>query len=202
LCARTLCVVIGRPRTVDDTAVFAAMASVARAAGPAGLTFAAIGRVVGVSGPALAQRFGSKREMLVAFAAHGSVELAGVFDRADSSPGPRLRALTRALTRLVAGIETRDALANDLAVFQLDIADPELRLHAVAHARLLRRRVRWLLVAATDSGELIGADASSLARTLCVTYNGALMTWALEGGGSLASLLRRSVDAALAPYLP
>src|SRR3954447_1624738 len=50
----------GRPRSASDEAIFRAVAEVVTSAGPAGLTLAAIARHVGLSAPALAQRFGSK----------------------------------------------------------------------------------------------------------------------------------------------
>jgi AcrR family transcriptional regulator len=58
----------GRPRSVSDEAIFDAVRAVVTEVGPSGLTLAAIADRVGLSAPALTQRFGSKRSLLLAYA--------------------------------------------------------------------------------------------------------------------------------------
>jgi hypothetical protein len=51
-------------------------------------------------------------------------------------------------------------------------------------------------------GELVrGTDTRAVARTVEVTLNGALFTWAFYQEGTAARFLRGAVDAVLAPYL-
>ena len=97
---------------------------------------------------------------------------------------------------------TRETLANNLAFLQMDLTDPDLRVQAVAQSRELRHRVRLLLADATEAGELVPVDAPALARQVVTTYNGALVTWAVDGRGSLKAWMRRSLDATLDPYRP
>ena len=58
---------VGRPRSFEDDAIFAATARVIARVGHDGLTLAAIAEEVGCSAPALVQRFGSKRALVRAY---------------------------------------------------------------------------------------------------------------------------------------
>ena len=122
------------------------------------------------------------------------------FEAASARPGPRLRALQRALVGLVDGIDSPATLANHLAFLQLDLVDPELRAIAVAHARLERRHISILLRAARAVGELDAPDLARLAATVHTISTGAMITWAVDGRGTLASWLGRDVDTVLAPH--
>src|SRR5438034_2198889 len=55
-----------RRRKVEDAEVFAAMVRVMLRVGPAELTLGAIAKEAGVTAGALVQRFGSKRELILA----------------------------------------------------------------------------------------------------------------------------------------
>jgi AcrR family transcriptional regulator len=190
----------GRPRTVSDAAVLEAVARVVNESGPAGLTFAAVGRATGLTASALAQRYGSKRGLLLAFARAGTGLVAAAFDRAERRAGGPLAVLAAALGRLVAGVRTRGALANNVALLHLDLVDPELRALAATQARELRRRVRGCVDAAVAAGELVATDTTALAEAVTTAYNGSLVTWAVDGRGSLARWVARDVERVLAPY--
>ena len=192
----------GRPRSVSDEAIFAVVADVIARAGPGGLTLAAIGRQAGLSAPALAQRFGTKRGLLIASAARGPEVVGRTFAAAGEAEASPLQALQAALEGLTQALRTRESLANNLAFLQLDLVDPELRAHAVDHSRELRRGIERLLAQARSSGELVGAtDVAALASTVYLTYNGALITWAIDGTGPLHRWLRAAIEAVMAPYV-
>ena len=76
-------------------------------------------------------------------------------------------------------------LANHLAFLHLDLTDPDLREHAVAQSREMREQIRRLLDAAVTSGELDPCDTARLAQAVYTTYNGALVSWAIDGDGPL-----------------
>jgi AcrR family transcriptional regulator len=191
---------VGRPRTVSDEAVFGVVARLIGEHGPEGLTLARVGREAGVSAPAIAQRFGSKRALLLAFAARGAQSVARTFtDAAAGQPSPT-EALQQGFAAMVAGIDSRTALANNLAFLRIDLSDPEFHQLAAEQARELRQRVQTLLEAAAAAGELQAADTAALARTVYAAYNGALLTWAIDGSGTLQAWLRDHLDAVLAPY--
>ncbi len=187
---------------MSDQAVFDAVTAVVADVGPSGLTLSAVAEEVGLSAPALAQRFGSKRNLLVAYAAASAEGLDGLFEEARRKSPDVLSAVVAALVAFSASVATRRALANNLAFLHLDLTDPELGAHAAKQSRELRRRIADLLREAQEAGHLGVVDPVSLADTLYTTYNGALVTWAIDGRGTLARWLGERLDRVLGPYLP
>ena len=191
---------VGRPRSVSDAAIFAAVAEVVTAAGPSGLTLATVAQRVGLSAPALAQRFGSKRGLLLAFAANEAGNVESVFAPELAAGHGPVGALRRGLIAHIKPITSRKGMANNLAFLQLDLTDTELRSHAVAQSRALRAELAGLLRRAVDAGELVGVDAERLAEDLYTVYCGAQLTWAIDGRGKLTDWLGDRIDRVLAPY--
>jgi AcrR family transcriptional regulator len=189
-----------RRRKAEDADVFAAMGRVMRRVGPAELTLGAIAAEAGVTAGALVQRFGSKRELILAhwrqYAKAGTPP-----DRAARADSP-LQAL-RATAAQYAGLAAspRAALRN-LAYMQSDWADAALRRHWLRHTRAARARCEQLVTEAVAQGELRpGTDAQALARMIEVTLGGSFLAWTLHREGSAATRLREDLDATLRPYL-
>ena len=192
---------VGRPRSISDEAIFEAVGAVVTEAGPAGLTLAAVAERAGLSAPALAQRFGSKRKLLVAYAAAAAGSVDHLFEQARERSPNALSTVRAALVAFAAPVSTRAALVNNLAFLYLDLTDPELGALAAEQSRLLRRRLRELLREAYADGDLVDVDPTALADTLYTVYNGAVVTWAIDGRGSLARWLTERLDRVLAPYV-
>lgn len=194
----------GRPRSASDDAIFDAVAAVVTAAGPSGLTLAAVAERVGLSAPALTQRFRSKRGLLVAFAARAATNVAEPFAAARAADPDPLNALVAALAAGpgdVARRATREGLANHLAFLQMDLTDPELRPQAVAHSRALRTEIAALVADAVNGGLLTAATVPGiLAADLWVAYNGAMVTWAIDGTGELSDWIRDHLQRVIAPH--
>jgi AcrR family transcriptional regulator len=190
----------GRPRTVSDDAIFEAVSAVVTEVGPSGLTLAAVADRVGLSAPALTQRFGSKRSLLLAFAEAATTAVDEVFNRARSSSPTALSALRAGLLQLTAGIHSRHAIANHLAMLYLDLTDPDLGAHAARQSRLFRRAIAQLVDEAIRDGEINPTNAAELADTLYTVYNGALVTWAIDGTGSFARWLSKRIERVLAHH--
>jgi AcrR family transcriptional regulator len=186
-----------RPKTIPDADVLAAAARVVGRDGPGGLTFAAVGAECGLSPATILQRFGSKRGLQLALAAHGRDDLPALFrEAAEREPSPH-DAIVEALCALARGVKTPGELANHLAFLQLDLADPELHALAREHARGMQRELTALVEAAIAAGELAAADPAAAARALHVTYNGSLVSWAIDPDGPLEARLRTDVNATL-----
>jgi AcrR family transcriptional regulator len=191
-----------RPRKVSDEEVFAAVQRAMTRLGPGELTLAEIAAEAGVTAGALAQRFGSKRQLLLALA-EGAAASAGDFIRdlaaAHRSPLAAVRAYAECLADLA---RSPAALARNLAYLQIDLADADFRAHLTVQARATRAGLEELLHAAVAAGELVrSTDVRALARTVEVALNGSLVTWAFYSEGSAARWLRDNVDSVLAPYL-
>lgn len=190
----------GRPRSVSDQAIYDAVSAVVTEVGPSGLTLAAVAGRVGLSAPALTQRFGSKRNLLLAYAEAAASGVDELFARVRATSPTAVAALRAALVEFTAGIESREAIANNLAFLHLDLTDPDLGAHAARQSRLLRRAIARLVEEATEGGEIAAEDPTELADTIYTVYNGALVGWAIDGSGSLARWLSERLDRVLACY--
>jgi AcrR family transcriptional regulator len=192
--------VAGRPRTRSDEQIFDAVVRAAARAGARGVTLAEIANEAGLAPSTLAERFGSKRALLLAAGRTAADGVAAAFATAEARETAPLAALVAALVALSAGARTRAALAHHVGALQLDIADPDFRRLAARHAAALRSQTARLLERARADGSLAaGSDVARLARTVQVTYNGALISWGISGRGSLEAALREDLDAVLAP---
>jgi AcrR family transcriptional regulator len=193
--------VTGRPRSASDEAIFEAVAAVVTAAGPSRLTLAAVAGRVGLSAPALAQRFGSKHGLLAAFAAREVTAVADALAAARARGADPVRALVAVLSALTGPGATREGLANNLAFLQMDLTDPELRPHAVAHSRALRDGIAALAADAVRAGLLAaGTVPETLAADLWAVYCGAMVTWAIDGTGTLPDWIAAHLERVLARH--
>ncbi|HEX6052804.1 MAG TPA: TetR family transcriptional regulator [Gemmatimonadaceae bacterium] len=191
-----------RPRKVSDEEVFAAAYRATARLAPSELTLAEIAAEAGVTAGALAQRFGSKRALLLALS-RAAAASSGDFIKQLRAEQPSAVATIRAYAECMAGLaQSPAALARNLAYLQIDLADPEFREQLALHARTTRAGLRDLIAEAVASGELrANTDVDALARTVEITISGALMTWAMyEDEGPAGRWMRDAVDAVLAPH--
>jgi AcrR family transcriptional regulator len=191
-----------RPRKVSDEEVFAAAYRAMQRLGPGDLTLGEIAAEAGVTAGALAQRFGSKRALLLALADEAADSAGAMVRRmraAHRSPLAALRAYAECLAELA---PSPAGLARNLAYLEIDLADPEFRERVAAQGRVTREALVELLREAVASGELRrGTQPRALGSVVEVALNGALFTWAFHQEGTAAGFLRGAVDAVLAPHL-
>ena len=192
-----------RPRSTTDAAILSATHRAMTRVGPMRLTLADVAREAGVSPATLVQRFGSKRQLLLALVATGSTEIgeqwAAILARAGQSPLDALYAYAECMAALA---PTPDVLANHLSFFQMDLVDPEFHRLALAHARETLAFLRKTLDAAVTEGELMPCDTARLARAVQATVGGSLMQWAIDRKGKLKTRLREDVETLLRPRYP
>jgi AcrR family transcriptional regulator len=192
----------GRRQKVTDEEVFAAAQRAMSRHGPHELTLADIAGEAGVTPGLLVQRFGSKRELLVALSARfagGAGPIFAGLRAAHREPLEALRAYAACMADLA---PSPDVLLRNLAYLQLDLADDVLRGHLVENARATRREIEALLQAAAAAGELRrDVDVPSLARTVEVVISGSLMSWATYREGKAVDSISRDLEAVLAPWL-
>src|SRR4051812_15010170 len=168
---------MARPRTRTDAEVLSAALRAVSAHGVARLTLADVAREARLAPSTLAERFGSKRALLLAAARYAAAEVRlGEGDVVD------------ALAGLAAGVGDRRAFAHQLALLELDVSDPGFGAAAAAHAASVRAQLTARL---GDAG---------LARALQVAYNGSLVLWALSGTGPLEATLRADLEAVLTAW--
>ncbi|WP_063780772.1 TetR family transcriptional regulator C-terminal domain-containing protein [Nonomuraea sp. SBT364] len=193
---------MARPRTTSDEAILRASARAISLHGPQGFTLAAAAREAGLAAATLVQRFGSKRGLLLAVAAHSARTAGAPFEQARCEHASPLAALHAALASLASGVSTPRELAGSLGFLQLDLTDPDFREHAAEHTRRMRQEIAELLADGVAAGELApGADVTALARAVQITYNGTLIVWALSGDDTLTAALRHDLAETLRPHL-
>jgi AcrR family transcriptional regulator len=189
-----------RPRTTTDAAILIATHRAVTRVGPMRLTLADVAREAGVSPATLVQRFGSKRQLLLALVATASGDAedqwAPILAMAGKSPLEAIYAYAECMAGMA---PTPEVLANHLSFLQMDLVDPEFHRHALTHAR---DTLGWLdktLVDAVSKGELEPCDTTRLARAVQATVGGSLMQWAIDREGKLRKRLREDLETLLGP---
>ncbi|HZW93508.1 MAG TPA: helix-turn-helix domain-containing protein [Candidatus Eremiobacteraceae bacterium] len=189
-----------RPRETSDAEILAAAARVMQRISPVDLTLADVAKEAGIVPATIIQRFGTKRELLLANCKAWTADVAGRFAAARAQYGSPLKTLIEMSADCSSFAATPESMANFLAYLQIDLTDPEF------HAVLLRQytathdETRKLLDDAIAAHELKPCDTADLARLVQQTNGGAMLDWAIYRKGSLASWIRSSLKALLLPY--
>ena len=189
-----------RPRQASDDDLLKATFRTITRLGPARLTLADVARDAGVSAPAVVQRFGSRRALLLAAAADAA--------RCDEYIFPGLRQRHRSPLAALLGLadcmtlmgSTPDGVAHTLAFSRLDLFDAEFHRHAVRGSAGMHGGLRALVADAIRAGELRRCDASRLTWALLATLNGSVLNWTVHREGTLVSWIRRDLKTVLDPY--
>ena len=191
-----------RPRTVQDDAILDAAIEVLSRIGLAKMTLADVGNEVGLSAATLVQRFGSKRELMLALLRHGMGDLDARFEAAIASHDSPLDALFAAAAGRPGPLAGRIPFAHRMAFYLSALDDPEFREVAVENGRRAIAGFKRLLDAAIEAGELsIGyTDTAQLAETIYAMMMGSLITWAVTSEGGFQAKMRRDLDILLRPF--
>jgi AcrR family transcriptional regulator len=185
-----------RPRATSDEDLLAATHRVVSRLGP-NLTLADVAKEAGVSPATLMQRFGSKRGLLLAFAAAGSADVSDELKAIRAQHTSPLAAIFGVARCMASMADTPETLANSLAFLQMDLVDPEFHQHAAAHSRGMLAAMKALLDEAVAQGELAPTDTTRLARAVQAMIGGSLLQWAIDREGTVADRLSEDLDALL-----
>ena len=192
---------MSRPRTVSDARILGALHDTISEEGPDRWTLRSVAQRVGLTAPALLQRFGSKRGLLAAFLRSTAERTRESFETKDDDRDP----LARLEAGLLAGLEhyaEPKALAHHAALRQVAAADPELRPLVLRGVERRRKAIRGLLDEAVRQGRIRRSTRTgALARAVEITFEGALTTWPLHQRRSLRRWVRRELRRTLAPSL-
>lgn len=190
-----------RPRKVTDEQLFAATYEVMNRVGPGELTLAAIAETAGVTPAVLVQRFGSKRQLLLALAQRFADSSGDMVEQlAQDYPSP-LAALGAYAAQMAEMAASPAAMARSLAYLQIDLSDEEFRKHLLRQARGTRKGLRRLLERAIAMGELVPeAHPESLAKAVEALVGGSLLTWAYYQQGTAKQWVRSNLETLLGPW--
>lgn len=191
-----------RPQKVSDADIFMAAQRAMSRLGPGELTLADIAEEAGVTAGLLVQRFGSKRNLLLALSEQfsgGTAEIFAELRKGHRSPLATLRAYSDCMAHLAA---TPVAFARNFAYLQIDLTDPDFRKHLVKHATATRDELETLVREAVAAGELVAStNPRQLARTIEAVVGGSMLSWAYYQDGPASKWMRRDLDAVLKPYV-
>jgi AcrR family transcriptional regulator len=189
-----------RPRETSDAEILAALARVMQRRSPVELTLADVAQEAGVVPATIIQRFGTKRELLLANCKAWTADVAGQFAAARAKYDSPLKTLVELFVEFSGFAATPESMANFLAYLQIDLSDPEFRAVLLEQFLTMRAETRKLLDDAVAAGELRPCDSGELARLVQQVNSGAMLDWAVYRKGPLAAWIRRALEALLAPY--
>ena len=189
-----------RPRETSDEEILAATGRAMQRYGPAQLTLAHVAKEAGVVPATLIQRFGTKRGLLLAACSTAPGSVPQQFAAAREKYKSPLKTLVELYVECSNFASTPESMVNGLAYLQNDLTDPEFRMITLAQFQVLREETRKLLDEAVAERELVKCDTADLARLIQQVNGGSMLDWAVFREGSLASWLRRDLEALLKPY--
>lgn len=190
-----------RPRETSDAEILTALARVMQRRSPVKLTLADVAKEAGVVPATIIQRFGTKRELLLANCKAWTVDVSGQFAAARARYGSPLKTLIELFVEFSGFAATPESMANFLAYLQIDLSDPEFRAVLLQQFVTTRDETKKLLDEAIAARELKACDTAALARLVQQVNGGAMLDWAVYRTGPLAAWIRRALEALLAPYL-
>jgi AcrR family transcriptional regulator len=190
-----------RPRETSNAEILAALARVMQRRSPVELTLADVAKEAGVVPATIIQRFGTKRELLLANCKAWTADVSGQFAVARARYGSPLKTLIELFVEFSGFAATPESMANFLAYLQIDLSDPEFRAVLLQQFVTTRDETQKLLDEAIAVRELKACDTAALARLVQQVNGGAMLDWAVYRKGPLAAWIRRALEALLAPYL-
>ncbi len=193
-----------RPRLASDAEIVEAAKRVISREGPNGFTLAEVGHEAGIAPATLVQRFGSKRDLMLAVAGRGAGTGAetpeSCFAAARQETSSPLKALTRGLEDMASMAPTPEELSNHLAFLQIDLTDPDFHELALANALANRKGIVELLDEAIVADELRECDTARLSVAVDAIAGGALISWAIHREGTAREAIRDALETLLGPY--
>jgi AcrR family transcriptional regulator len=190
-----------RPRETSDAEILAALARVMQWRSPVALTLADVAQEAGVVPATIIQRFGTKRELLLANCKAWTADVSGQFAAARAKYGSPLKTLIELFVEFSGFAATPESMANFLAYLQIDLSDPEFRAVLLQQFMTMREETKTLLDDAIAARELKACDSGELARLVQQVNSGAMLDSAVYRKGPLGAWIRRALEALLAPYL-
>ena len=189
-----------RPKSVSDEVILSRMHRLIQRIGPDRFTLAAAGSEVGLSAATLVQRFGTKRDLLLAADRWAVDQWVAGMDEAPSGGGV-LDRLIEGLVFTLDAATTPEEMANSVSLLQIALADGEFHACTRTGAQQVRTKVTDRLREAVSANELRpDIESEALAELVEVTYHGAMIAWAIHREGSLCDFVREQFNRLLAPY--
>lgn len=187
-----------RPRTITNDQVLAGVAAAVAEMGPIRLTLADVARHASVSTGVLVQRYGSKRNLLLAFCGQQGTLLDAMRQAYEQAPDS-VSGLIEAVAVSAGTDISLEEFANHLAFLHLELADPEFRAVLAEHSTAVRDELAHYLAEAVAAKQLVVDDVAALVAAVDSIRNGTQLTWAMRPEGALGDALRRDLNTLFRP---
>lgn len=169
--------------------------------GPVRLTLAHVAKEAGISPATIMQRFGSKRNLLLAVANSGTEFIDDCFVALRQQNDSAIAALIAGATQMAEQTTNAEELAHHLAFLQIDVTDPDFHRPLLVMSEKTLAGYRRLLDEAVEAGELRPCDTERLARAITATGSGSLINWGIFQEGRAAAWVREDLETLLQPYM-
>jgi len=173
---------MARTKTVSDAAILDAAMALMLREGPEAVTFAAVGREVGLSAATLVQRHATKAEFLRAVLLRAWDRLDEQTAQLDASAALSPEGAVQMLVAMFPVGEGETDYAEGLLILREDMRDPLLR----------ERGAQWGAALASALGRRLSdnpARQQVLGRLMASQWQGAQLWWAFERQGDPASAI-------------
>lgn len=173
---------MARTKTVSDAAILDAAMALMLREGPEAVTFAAVGREVGLSAATLVQRHATKAEFLRAVLLRAWDRLDEQTAQLDTSAALSPEGAVQMLVAMFPVGEGETDYAEGLLILREDMRDPLLR----------ERGAQWGAALASALGRRLSdnpARQQVLGRLMASQWQGAQLWWAFERQGDPASAI-------------
>lgn len=173
---------MARTKTVSDAAILDAAMALMLREGPEAVTFAAVGREVGLSAATLVQRHATKAEFLRAVLLRAWDRLDEQTAQLDASAELSPEGAVQMLVAMFPVGEGETDYAEGLLILREDMRDPLLR----------ERGAQWGAALASALGRRLSdnpARQQVLGRLMASQWQGAQLWWAFERQGDPASAI-------------
>lgn len=177
---------MARPRTVTDDAILDAAMNLMYREGPDALTFAAVGKMVGLSPATLVQRYPTKATFLQAAMLRGWDQLDETTAELDQSAALSPEGAVDMLVSMIPPGMSDAENSMGLAILREDMRDPVLRARGVA----------WRKALAAALGRRLSQDPAEqdrLGTMLASQWQGAQIWWGFDQSGPPAEVIGKEL---------
>jgi len=188
-----------RPREFQDEAIFYGVYRALCKKGYGQATLTDITHEVDISPAALIKRFGSKKNLFLAYSDFVIALTRDAFQEASISDRSRIDALKAVFKHGVLHMKDPIELANHTSFYLEGTSDPDLLEKTRSRLLLIDEFTRQMLNQAIANKEITDCDVSMVSRVLQAAISGAMMIWIKESNRTLDVLFDECFQVIFAP---
>lgn len=179
---------MARPRAFQDESIFYGVFRSLCKKGYGQLALTDITQEINISPAAITKRFGSKKNLFLAYSDYVIELTKQAFQDAHLSNLPRIEALKTVFKQSNKRMDHPVELANHTSFYLEGTADPDLLAKTQYRLRLIDENIQQMLNQAIMNKELIPCDVAVVSRVLQAAISGSILIWIKESNRHLDEL--------------